>query len=238
MLQYQKSADSIKQYQSIHKKAIEMLEIFQEANSKELLRMYNSLNDEVSSFFRITNFEGANYNSENLQRHLSFLYRYLDCDKKELCEQDIKDLVYKDLPDLLNNILLHTSTEGYNHFDEILKAETVPLLNEGHYDSAIRKSFIILTERLRLAFNIKEEKDGEDLVNMIFGKSNTIKLDLNEKEKQSTRNLISGFYLVFRNKYAHNNIKPNFPEARSIVEMANTIILDIEKWRTNSNTLR
>ena len=70
--------------------------------------------------------------------------------------------------------------------------------------------------------------DGEDLVNLVFGKGGKIPVALDDAKKQALRNLISGFYGVYRNRFAHNNVDPNLAQTRAIVEMANTIILDIE----------
>jgi len=51
---------------------------------------------------------------------------------------------------------------------------------------------------------------------------------LSESKKQALRNLISGFYGVYRNRYAHNDSEAEFVDARSIIEMANQILCEIE----------
>jgi len=48
------------------------------------------------------------------------------------------------------------------------------------------------------------------------------------------RNLISGFYGVYRNRIAHNDVEPGLAQTRAIMEMANRIILDIEAIATAS----
>ncbi|OJA59343.1 hypothetical protein BGV69_09125 [Burkholderia ubonensis] len=99
----------------------------------------------------------------------------------------------------------------------------------GHYDSAVRKVFVVMTDRLRRAFGVTESIDGEDLVNVVFGKGGKIPVALDDSQKQAMRNLISGFYGVYRNRFAHNDVEPDLAQARTIIEMANTIILDIEE---------
>jgi hypothetical protein len=100
----------------------------------------------------------------------------------------------------------------------------------GHYDSAIRKAFIVLSDRLRRAFGVVEEHvDGEALANMVFGKGGKIPVVLDEAKKQCYRNLISGFYGVYRNKFAHYDVVPSLSEVKAILEMVNTIIIEIEK---------
>lgn len=162
----------------------------------------------------------------NLARHLTFLGYYLKRNDKAGCAQDIKDILLFDLPVALRNLISRSADD--QNFDQRLKDAVIPLINAGHYDSAVRKVFVILTERLRRAFGVQEQIDGEDLVNLVFGKGGKIPIALEDQQKQAFRNLISGFYGVYRNRYAHNDIDPTLGEARAIIEMANTIILDVE----------
>lgn len=110
----------------------------------------------------------------------------------------------------------------------------MPLVHGGHYDSAIRKSFVILTDRLRRAFGVNEQLDGEDLVNLVFGKGGKIPIALDEGKKQAFRNLISGFYGVYRNRYAHNDVEPQLAQVGAIVELANSILAEVEEIANES----
>jgi hypothetical protein len=65
-------------------------------------------------------------------------------------------------------------------------------------------------------------------VNLVFGKGGKIIVEIDDSQKQAMRNLISGFYGVYRNRFSHNDIQPDLAQTRAIIEMANTIILDIE----------
>ena len=105
----------------------------------------------------------------------------------------------------------------------------MPLLDGGHFDSAIRKTFVLLTDRLRSAFGVEQEIDGEDLINLVFGKGGKIPMALDEGKKQALRNLISGFYGVYRNRYAHNDRDASPSDAQAIVEMANQMLCEIEE---------
>jgi len=116
-----------------------------------------------------------------------------------------------------------------SHFDQKLQDAVLPLIQGGHYDSAIRKAFIVLTDRLRSAFGVTDKIDGDDLINLVFGKGGKIPVALNDSKRRCYRNLVSGFYGVYRNKYAHNDIEPSLSEARAILEMCNNIIIEIEK---------
>jgi len=217
-------ASSIQQYQKTYDKAIELFNIFEDSEAPELLRMQESLAEEAQRLLNVSGLEWGQCG--NLGRHLTFLHRYLKAGDKASCLQDARDIVFFDLPATLRNLVSQSADD--THFDQKLKDGVLPLLNGGHYDSAVRNVFVILTERLRRAFGVVDELDGEDLVNLVFGKGGKIPVALDEPKKQAMRNLISGFYGVYRNRFAHNDVLPDLAQTRAIIEMGNTIILDIE----------
>jgi hypothetical protein len=218
-------ATAVQQYQRTYDKAIELFNVFEDSDAPELLRMQESLVEEVQ---RLLNVSGLSWDQcGNLGRHLTFLRRYLNANDKSSCAQDIKDIVFFDLPTALRNLVAIAADD--EHLDQRLKDGVLPLVHGGHYDSAVRKVFVVLTDRLRRAFGVTEEIDGEDLVNVVFGKGGKIPVALEESKKQAMRNLISGFYGVYRNRFAHNDVEPDLGQTRAILEMANTIILDIEE---------
>lgn len=223
-------ATSVQQYQKAYDKAIELLNIFEDSEAPELLRMQTALADEIESLLHVSGLTWGDCG--NLGRHLTFLHRYLKDNEKENCAQDVKDIVFFDLPTALRNLVANSGDD--KHFDQRLKDGVMPLMNGGHYDSAIRKVFVVLTDRLRRAFGVAEEIDGDDLVNLVFGKGGKIPVTLDDAKKQAFRNLISGFYGVYRNRFAHNDIEPSLAQARAVIEMANTIILDIEALASES----
>ncbi|MEW5902861.1 MAG: TIGR02391 family protein [Pseudomonadota bacterium] len=217
-------ATSVQQYQKAYDKAIELFNIFEDADAPELLRMQMALENEIESLLHVSGLAWGDCG--NLGRHLTFLQRYLKNNEKENCAQDVKDIVFFDLPTALRNLVANAADD--KHFDQRLKDGVTPLMNGGHYDSAIRKAFVVLTDRLRRAFGVAEEIDGDDLINLVFGKGGKIPVALDDAKKQAFRNLISGFYGIYRNRFAHNDVEPNLAQTRAIIEMANTIILDIE----------
>lgn len=215
---------AVQQYQIAYDKAIELYNLFDVAEASELLRAQRNLAEEVTKLLNSSGLEWSHCGS--LGRHLNFLEYYLKRNDKEGCAYDIRDILFYDLPTALKN-LLALSLE-VDHLDQRLRDAITPLIDGNHYDSAIRKSFVILTDRLRRAFGVQEEIDGDDLVNVVFGKGGKIPVALDDAKKQAFRNLISGFYGVFRNRFAHNDLEPSLAQVQSIVEMANTIILEIE----------
>jgi len=132
----------------------------------------------------------------------------------------------------LKSLIARSADES--HIDQRLKDAVMPLVHGNHYDSAIRKCFVILTDRLRRAFGIKDPLDGEDLVNVVFGKGGKIQIAIDEGRKQAFRNLISGFYGVYRNRYAHNEVEPTVAQVGAIVELANSILIEVEEIANES----
>ncbi|PJL12607.1 hypothetical protein B9Y72_07295 [Stenotrophomonas maltophilia] len=223
-------ANGVQQYVKAYDKAVEMFNVYPDAEAPELLTLQKSLGEECLKLVEVT---GLDWNQcGNLGRHLTFLKYYLDRNDKDACQGDIRDIVFWDLPTALRN--LPEVIDEYQHYDQKLKDGVVPLINGTHYDSAMRKIFVILTERLRRAFGVAEEIDGDELVNLVFGRGGRIPVALDEPKKQAMRNLISGFYGVYRNRIAHNDVEPGLAQTRAIMEMANTIILDIEAIATAS----
>jgi hypothetical protein len=217
-------ASAVQQYQKTYDKAIQLHHLFDEAGAPELLRIQEALAEEAINFLNVSGLDWASCG--NLGRHLNFLSRYLKAGDKASCAHDVQDIVFFDLPTALRNLVAKSVDDA--HVDPRLRDAVAPLMAGGHYDSAVRKVFVVLTDRLRRAFGVTDNIDGEELVNVVFGKGGKIPVPLDESQKQAMRNLISGFYGVYRNRFAHHDIEPDLAAARTIIEMANTIILDIE----------
>jgi len=215
---------SVQQYQVTYEQAIEMFNLFEDAEPSVLLEMQVKLASEAEKLLRLSELDWAQCG--NLGRHLTFLTHYLKKDDKASCAQDIKDILFFDLPTTLRSLIAKASDNS--HFDQRLRDGVMPLVDGGHYDSAVRKVFVLLTDRLRRAFGVQDEIDGEDLINLVFGRGGKIPVALDEPKRQAFRNLISGFYGVFRNRFAHNDAHPDLAQTAAILEMANTIISELE----------
>lgn len=188
-------------YQKTYDKAIQLYSLFDEADSDELLRVQQDLDKLSLELLEAANLDWSQCGS--LGRHLNFLEYYLKRGDKDSCKSDINDVLFYDLPATLRSTIAN-ATHGHD-LDEKLREAVFPLMDGGHFDSAIRKTFVLLTDRLRRAFGVTQEIDGEDLVNLVFGKGGKIPVTLDDSKKQALRNLISGFYGVYRNRYAHND---------------------------------
>ena len=216
---------ALQQYQKTHDKAVQLFELFEDANASELLRVQQELDEHATQLLKTADLNWDQCGS--LGRHLTFLSYYLKRNDKDSCAADIKDILFYDLPATLRGLISEATEDQY--LDEKLRDAVHPLLEGGHYDSAIRKTFVVLTDRLRRAFGIKDEVDGEDLVNLVFGKGGKIPVVLDDSKKQALRNLVSGFYGVYRNRYAHNDREADFSGARAIIELANQLLCEIEE---------
>ncbi|WP_235201236.1 hypothetical protein, partial [Pseudomonas aeruginosa] len=52
---------------------------------------------------------------------------------------------------------------------------------------------------------------------------------LDNDEKSAYRNLLAGFYATYRNRLSHDDFEPTLTQARGVVEMANSLIKDLEE---------
>lgn len=215
----------LQQYQKTHDVAVRLYGLFEEADAQELLAVQQALGENAISLVEMAGIEWEGCG--NLGRHLHFLEYYLSRNEKESCASDIRDILFYDLPATLRRIISDAGTDQY--MDEKLREGVMPLLGGGHFDSAIRKAFVLLTDRLRSAFGVVDEIDGDDLINRVFRKGGKIPIALDNGKKQALRNLISGFYGVYRNRYAHNDEDATPSDAQAIVEMANQILCEIER---------
>jgi hypothetical protein len=211
-------------YQSTYDKAIQIYSLFDDAGTDELLRLRDDLNKLSLGLLDAAALDWSQCGS--LGRHLDFMEYYLKRDEREGCRSDIKDILFYDLPAALRSTILNATNDL--DLDEKLRDAIIPLMDGGHFDSAIRKVFVLLTERLRRSFGNADEIDGEDLVNLVFGKGGKIPVSLDDSKKQAFRNLISGFYGVYRNRYAHNDREATASDCQAIVHMANQLLQEIE----------
>lgn len=157
-------------YQKTYDKAIQLYSLFDEADSDELLRVQQDLDKLSLELLEAANLDWSQCGS--LGRHLNFLEYYLKRGDKDSCKSDINDVLFYDLPATLRSTIAN-ATHGHD-LDEKLREAVFPLMDGGHFDSAIRKTFVLLTDRLRRAFGVTQEIDGEDLVNLVFGKGGKI----------------------------------------------------------------
>ncbi|WP_080684208.1 TIGR02391 family protein [Pseudomonas chlororaphis] len=214
-----------RRYQDAYKIALEMLRQLDELDESVLLAMLERLNALIVPLVEEIDPEWAHCGS--LKRHLGFMKYYLDRNSKSGCLSDIRDIVFTELPELADHII-DNSFSG-SHLDVRLGQATSRLFEINDYASVVRATFPVLSSRLRRIFGVEDGSDGENLVNLIFGQGGGLNpAALSREEKTAYRNLIAGFYAVYRNKFNHEDSSPTFVQANGVVEMANSLIIDLE----------
>jgi hypothetical protein len=161
----------------------------------------------------------------NLGRHIAFMEHSLARNNRKSCEGDIADICERDITELENAFQAWCSKP--DHYDSELALAISDLLMPDHLDSAIRKSFIVLKERLCKRFGVPRDLDGTDLINRIFGRNSDAVKTLSESERQAMRDLLAGMYGVFRNRFAHSAASPTWAEADAIISMVNHVLQEI-----------
>lgn len=106
-------SESVQQYQRTYDRAIEIFNIFDDADAAELLRMHAILAAEVERLLEISGLGWVDFG--NLGRHLSFMALFLKKDEKYACQQDARDIVFFDLPAGLRKLVANSGED--EHFD-------------------------------------------------------------------------------------------------------------------------
>jgi hypothetical protein len=165
----------------------------------------------------------------NLGRHIGFMEYYLERGDRERCTGDIGEICDRDINELEN--AFQTWCKSPDHYDAELVQAISDLLAHRQLDSAIRKSFVVLKERLCKRFRAPRDLDGPELVNKIFGKGSDLVSGLSDAERQAMRDLLAGLYGVFRNRFTHRDEQPSWAEADALISMVNSVLQDISKIR-------
>lgn len=163
----------------------------------------------------------------NLERHIGFMEYWLQQNDRRQCEGDIEDICERDINDLENAFQAWCKTP--DHYDAELVSATADLLSHRQLDSAVRKAFVVLKERLCKRFDESPDLDGPDLVNKVFGRGSDIAKTLDDAERQAMRDLLAGLYGMFRNRFAHRDEQPSWAEADAIISMINYVLQDISR---------
>jgi hypothetical protein len=193
------------------------------AKVSELLQDFELLQIAYKQLIRLLP-EGVS--SGNLGRHLYWTRYYLERDKPD--KGDIKEICESDLPALER--AFRDWCASYQHYDAELSTKVGDLLIERQLDSAVRKAFVLLKERLIKTFDLSSNLDGRDLVNQVFGKNGNLAGKIPEPERESMRNLLDGLFGVFRNVYSHTDVESEWHEVEAVLSMINWVLKRIDKY--------
>jgi len=167
--------------------------------------------------------------SGSSRRHLSWLLRELGKGSSKTCRQDVEDLVEYDIPGTIESIERWAREMSY--LDEELRDAVVPLIKARQFDSAIRKAFLVLTERLRSTYKLSKGTDGEGLVNIVFGQTSKYHTTMDSGQKLAQRNFMSGLYGVIRNKFSHGDHEASIAELEAALSSVNLCLKNIEELK-------
>ena len=215
---------AVRQYQAAYEVVLDMHLSWEVATSEALYVKYQTLQAEVDRLLAMPGVAAEGFGS--LRRHLWFIELRLRQGFKEACFSDVTDILHTDLPSGFGVLLLLEQEAPHLHGRVVERV--MPLVDAGHLAAAIREVFPILTTHLRQRFLISANIDGDELVNSIFGANSTV-TNLEGPKKSAYRNLMSGFYGVYRNNYAHNDIDPTSAEVHAVVELANSLMFEMER---------
>lgn len=170
--------------------------------------------------------------SGSCSRHLNWMLRELGKGYAHTCKSDIDDLVRSDIPGTIGQLEKWAKDMAY--MDKELRDAVVPLVRNRQFDSAIRKAFLILTERLRFTYSLPVSTDGEGLVNVVFGKDSDHHASMEPGKKLALRNFMSGLYGVIRNKFFHEGHEATLAELETALASVNLCLQMIEELKSVS----
>ncbi len=199
-----------------------------DASADDLLRDVSVLQEACESLTKLLP-RGVGARSL-LGRHLHFLNYWLELNQKQNCESDICDICQRDLPALKK--AFYEWSAGPQHYDAEFSEKIVPLLENHHLDSAVRKAFVLLKERLVRAFGAHPELDGPELVNAVFGQKGTLAGKIPDPDREAMRDLLAGLYRSFRNRYSHNDVAPEWYEVEAVLSMMNWALRTLDRYRS------
>ena len=169
----------------------------------------------------------------NLARHIHFLGYYLKLNQPENCRDDIGTICRVDLPRLERAIQDHAGDDDQHDAEFVERIG--PLLRDQHLDSAVRRAFVLLKERLVRKFGLAPELDGANLVNAVFGDRGVLAGQIPDPERQAMRDLLAGLYGVFRNHYGHRDVEPGWFDAASVLGMIDLTLRTIDRYPAPAN---
>ncbi|MEW8252568.1 MAG: TIGR02391 family protein [Candidatus Thiodiazotropha sp.] len=221
--------DSIREYAAIIKEKFD-----QGRTAEELLLDARGLSKRIEYLYSIMP-EGCS--PGNAGRHVHFMIHYLERDRINSCTQDITDIIEHDLPEGESTVRQWANNLAY--VDADLRNELRTLVRTGQFDSAIRKAFVVLKERICTKYDFSNDMDGADLINKLFGSSSEYFSEMHPKEKQAHRDLFAGLFGLVRNRYAHNNVEASLTEMDTVISGINYCLRLIDEFRdepTNNDT--
>jgi Protein of unknown function (Hypoth_ymh) len=163
-------------------------------------------------------------------RHAGWMIHWLERSDKRSCRQDITDILSTDLPAARNSLKKWANELTY--LDVGLREELSPLIRFKEFDSAIRKAFVVLKDRICEKFELDKIEDGQKLVNKLFSPDGPAIDGIENQSRQAYRDLYAGMFGLMRNRYAHNNVQATLTELDAVISAVNLCLHLIGDFRS------
>lgn len=134
-------------------------------------------------------------------RHIHFVRKGLREGNEGWVQGNASDIKKVDVPELRKKI--QDYFQGFHFLPQELRAEVVPLLEAGEFDSAVRKAFLVLKEKAVKRHRMPKAHDGQDMASFLFSSTGVIKVHADEKRRKAFHDFASGFFRFFRNEFMH-----------------------------------
>lgn len=170
-------------------------------------------------------------NCEGPARHLYWCSYYLEKGDAQGCGFDPESLCTSDI-EKIETSFRDWSTSG-EQIDPELYLRIAPPLKRCELDSALRRAFIVLKERMVSVSGLGAGLDGPALVNKLFAAKGVFQEGLGSERCQALRNFLSGIYSLFRNPHAHNDVQTSFVEADAALSAINWAMFELEELRVS-----
>ena len=109
--------------------------------------------------------------------------------------------------------------------DEELAAKALTEYEDGHYQSAVRTSFVVLEERVRKLGGFRESDHGAGLMTEAFRPDGPLAMGKTESEKEGTMLLFRSVVMALRNPVSHrfvNEVDEDY--ARDVIHTVNLLL--------------
>ncbi len=137
----------------------------------------------------------------NFARHLGWIETNIKRNFLQGSAEDFRDICERDITEI--EAAFRKWCKDPCHVDRELDDAIAGLLMRQENDSAVRKGFVILKDRLVKLFGGNRDSDGAVLVNQVFGSKGMLAGRIDDATLRAYRDLLAGLYGVARNKYAH-----------------------------------
>jgi uncharacterized protein (TIGR02391 family) len=109
--------------------------------------------------------------------------------------------------------------------DDELAARALTEYEDGHYQSAVQTSFVVLEERVRDVGGFRQSKHGAELMTDAFRPGGPLAVGETESEKEGTMLLFRGSVMALRNPVSHRFTDEIDQEyARDVIHTVNLLL--------------